>query len=115
MTDHRPAQLGEVDHGVPFAIRLLYLVFAEQAAARGVRHANALFIHGLAHGQQTPTGRIVPCSLACRCNARMDGREVATEVIYGFGLRAAAVLVVQGWREVGMICVHDRSHTTRKS
>ena len=96
VADDRPAQIGQVLHGLPFPKRFLYLVLAQQAAARCIGQTQAGLRLGLADGQQAHTGWITPHALAGSCNALLHGGEVAKKVLYRAGLGVQAMLIVTG-------------------
>ena len=51
-------QIGQIAHGLPFALGFLHLVLTQVAAAGGVSQTDALLRHGLADRQQAHAGRI---------------------------------------------------------
>lgn len=85
MADHGPAQIGQVGHGFPFAVGFLDLVFAQQAAACRIGHADAGFVHGLADGQQADFGRIAAGPYAGRIDAGADVGQVGLDFLRSFG------------------------------
>src|SRR3989344_5065937 len=66
MADDRPAQIGQVLHGFPFAEGFLRLVFTQQAATRRVGQAQTGLGLGLAHRQQSHPSRVAPRAVVGR-------------------------------------------------
>lgn len=103
MADHRPAQVGQVGHGLPFPVGLLDLVLAQLAAAGGIRHADAGLVHRLADRQQPHAGRVAPGPLAGRRHAGPHRRQVVLEIGHAVG---AGVTRRRVGRILGSIGVH---------
>src|SRR3989344_1641143 len=96
MADDRPAQIGQVLHGFPFAEGFLRLVFTQQAATRRVGQAQTGLGLGLAHRQQSHPSRSAPRTEAGGIHAAPHRRQVVPEIFDGSCLRIAAMLAVAG-------------------
>src|SRR3989344_4450025 len=96
MADDRPAQIGQVLHGFPFAEGFLRLVFTQQAATRRVGQAQTGLGLGLAHRQQSHPSRVAPRTVAGGIHAGPHRRQVVPEIFDGSCLRIAAMLAVAG-------------------